>query len=51
MHVLSGMLTVTFLLVLIAFALVIASAVGRCPLWIPVLLLSLVELLRVIPLR
>lgn len=45
------MLTVTFLLVLAAFVVTIASAMGRAPLWVAVLLLVLVELLRVVPLR
>jgi len=44
------MLTVIGLLVIIAFALTIASAINKCPLWVPVLLLALVELLRILPL-
>jgi len=43
------MLTVTLLLVLAAFALTIASAMGRAPLWAAVVLLCLMELLRVLP--
>jgi hypothetical protein len=45
------MLTITLLLVLVAFALTIASAMNKAPLWAAVLLLVLVELLRVLPLR
>lgn len=44
------MITVLLLLALVAFGCTIASAIGKCPLWIPVLLLSLIELLRHIPL-
>jgi len=44
------MLTIMFLLVIIAFLLTIGSAIGRVPLWIPVLLLTIIELLRVLPL-
>ena len=44
------MLTVTFLLVLAAFVCTIAAAIGKAPLWVPVLLLVLVELLRLLPL-
>jgi len=45
------MLTVTFLLALAAFIVAIASAMGKAPLWVAVLLLCLIELLRVVPLR
>jgi hypothetical protein len=44
------MLTVIGFLVIAAFACAIASAVNRCPLWVAVTLLCLVELLRVLPL-
>ena len=43
------MLTVTLLLVLAAFVCTIASALGKCPMWIPVLLLVVVHLLAVLP--
>ncbi len=43
------MLTLTLLLVLSAFVVTIASAMGKAPLWVAVLLLVMVELLRVIP--
>lgn len=43
------MLTVTVLLILGAFLTTIANAIGKCPLWVPVLLLTLDRLLSVIP--
>lgn len=43
------MITVTLLLVLVAFIVTIAAAAGRAPLWIAVLLLVLIELLRLAP--
>lgn len=45
------MITVQLLLALSAFVVTIASAVGRAPLWVAVLLISLALLLQVIPLR
>ena len=45
------MLTIAVLLALAAFVAAIASAVGKVPLWVAVLLLSLLALLQVIPLR
>ena len=44
------MLTVFLILVIAAFACTVASAVGKCPLWVGVVLLCVVELLRVLPL-
>lgn len=44
------MLTVFLLLALSAFVTAILSAIGRCPLWVSVLLLCLIELLRALPL-
>lgn len=43
--------TVICILAIIAFILVILSMLNppKCPLWIPVLLLSIIELLRCIP--
>jgi hypothetical protein len=38
------------LLVILAFLLTIAAGANKCPLWVPVLLLALVELLRLLPL-
>lgn len=43
------MLTIALVLVLAAFALTIASAMGRAPLWAAVVILCLIELLRVLP--
>ncbi len=45
------MITVVFLLVMAAFVVTVASAMGKCPLWVAVLLLVMVELVRVVPLR
>ena len=45
------MLTVTFLLVIAAFIVTIANAIGKAPLWVAVLLLCVVHLLSVVPLR
>lgn len=39
-----------FILALVAFFLVIAAALGKCPLWVPVLLISIIELIERIPL-
>ena len=44
-------LTVILLLGLAAFVTTIASAMNKCPLWIPVILLCIIELLREIPLK
>jgi hypothetical protein len=44
-------MTIALLLIVLAFGLVIASAVGKCPLWIPVLLLALERLVAIVPLR
>ena len=47
-------ITVVFLLALAAFILTLVSAYGtygRCPLWIPTLLLGIALLLQHIPLR
>ena len=43
------MLTLIFLLVIAAFVVTIASAIGKAPLWVAVLLLVMVELVRVVP--
>jgi hypothetical protein len=45
------MLTIALLLALAAFIATIASALGKAPLWVAVLLLSLLALLQVVPLR
>lgn len=44
------MLTIALLLVLAAFVVTLAAALGKAPLWVAVLLLVLIELLRVVPL-
>ena len=44
------MLSVIGFLVIAAFIATIVSAIGRCPLWIAVLLICVVELLRILPL-
>jgi hypothetical protein len=43
------MLTVLLILVIAAFGCTIAAAVGKCPLWVGVVLLCVVELVRVLP--
>jgi hypothetical protein len=43
-------LGVLLILALAAFITVVVSAMGRCPLWISVIILCLIELLRELPL-
>lgn len=43
------MVTIFVILAIVAFVCTIAAGMGRCPLWVPVLLLSLIELLRALP--
>lgn len=43
------MLTVTIALVIAAFITTIASAMGKCPIWVPVLLAILVLALQILP--
>lgn len=43
-------LTVYLLLAAAAFGCTIANALDRCPIWVPVLLLVIIELLRCLPL-
>jgi hypothetical protein len=45
------MLTISLLLVLAAFVIVIAAAMGKAPLWPAVLLLMVVHLLSLVPVR
>jgi hypothetical protein len=45
------MLTVTLILAVLALLLAIASAIGRAPLWVAVVLLAIMALLQVVPLR
>lgn len=42
------MLTVDFFLIVSAFVTTIASAIGKAPLWVPVLLLALVEMFKLL---
>jgi hypothetical protein len=44
------MMTVFAFLAIAAFIVTIASALGKAPLWIAVILLCIIELLRVMPL-
>jgi hypothetical protein len=44
------MLTVFLILALSAFVCAIAEAMGKCPSWVPVIILCLIELLRCVPL-
>jgi hypothetical protein len=44
------MFTVLMILFLSAFICTIASAIGKCPLWVPVLLLCVAGLLQHLPL-
>ncbi len=44
------MLTVIGFLVAAAFIVTIVSAIGKCPLWVGVLLLCVIELIRILPL-
>jgi hypothetical protein len=44
------MLTVIGLLVIAAFVITLLSAIGKAPLWVAVLLLTLVHLLGLVPL-
>jgi len=43
-------LTVTVILVIAALAAAVASAMGKAPLWVSVVLLCVLELVRVLPL-
>ena len=43
------MVTVIGVLVAAAFICTIVSAIGKCPLWVSVLLLCVVELVRLLP--
>lgn len=42
-------LTITLILVLAALIGTILSAMGKCPLWLPVFLLAMLEALRILP--
>lgn len=43
------MLTVFVLLVIAAFVCTVAAGMGKCPLWVAVVILCLIELLRILP--
>jgi hypothetical protein len=43
------MLTVIGFLVAAAFICTIVSAIGKCPLWVAVVLLCVIELIRILP--
>ena len=45
------MITVIGFLIIGAFVLTLASAAGKVPLWVAVLLLSLISLIQILPLR
>jgi len=44
------MVTVFVILAITAFVVTIVAAMGRCPLWVAVLVLCVMELLRALPL-
>lgn len=44
-------MSVVLVLVVVAFGTAVASLAGRCPVTLPVFVLSLIELIRVYPLR
>ena len=44
------MLTVFAILAIAAFIIAIASAIGKAPLWVAVILLAIIEVLRILPL-
>jgi len=43
------MMTVTGFLVVAAFICAIANALGKCPAWVPIVLLCIVHLLGILP--
>ncbi len=44
------MLTVFLLLAIAAFVCTVLAAMGKCPIWVAVLFLCVIELLRAVPL-
>lgn len=44
-------MTVLLLIALAAFVLIIVNAFGKCPVWIPLVLIAVFQLLQVIPLK
>jgi hypothetical protein len=47
----ADMLTISVVLLLCAFVTAVASALGKCPVFVPVILLCLLQALQVIPIR
>ena len=45
------MLTVLIVFLIVAVATAVAAAMGRCPLWIPVIALCVVEAVQILPLK
>ena len=45
------MLTVMFILVATAFVCTIVAAMGKCPVWVAVLMLCIIELVKLLPLK
>jgi hypothetical protein len=45
------LMTVILILVLAALVTTIAAAMNKCPIWVPLFVLVVVELLRCLPLR
>ncbi len=43
------MITISLLLLVAAFLCVILAALGKCPVWIPVLLVILIVALQIVP--
>jgi hypothetical protein len=45
------MLTVLVIFLFVAVATAIASAMGRCPVWVPIIALCVVEAVQILPLK
>lgn len=45
------MLTISLVLLLCAFVTAVANALGKCPTFVPVILLCLLQALQVLPIR
>lgn len=44
-----SIVTVFLVLAVLALLLTVASSIGHCPLWVPVVLLCIIELVRALP--
>jgi len=44
-------LTVMLVLVITVFITTILAAMNKCPLWVPMLIVAVIELLRILPLK